>query len=397
MGATLYGFMNPVGLLVGNAFGANNTQAASSVIRHGLIMALIGGLVGMLIMLALLPLLPFMGQPADVLEIITPYWVLTALSLILFNVQLVYKQMFDSIDRAWTGVVLTLVPVALNIPLTGLLVNGGLGLPAMGITGAGVATLVAQVIGTLVMMIYVYTSQRTRPFVQRVAYTRGEFALFLRQGLPMGIQYLSEGGSVAFAGIMIGWVGATTLAANQIVFSVISLLYMLPLGMSSASGIRISQALGSESYERVRPIGLSGNAIVALWTSITTVALIIFGAGIAQLFTQDAAIVQVAAWMFVAVGFMQVFDGLQSVSLGSLRGIRDMRFPVVVSLVAYWLLALPAGYVLAFTFNLGGAGLWLGFGIGLAVAGITLVRRFNRLSQQRDLLIAANAAELKEA
>ena len=198
----------------------------------------------------------------------------------------------------------------------------------------------------------------------------------------MGLQYLAEGGALAVAGVMIGLLGATALAANQIVLSVVSVLYMLPLGMAGAVGIRIGQVLGAGETSRVRPIGLTAMGLVTLWTLMFTTVLVIAGEDIAAAFIEDRAVVAVATAMFLAVGVMQVFDGIQSVSLGALRALLDNRWPTAVTLTSYWLLALPFGWLLAMPLGFGAAGFWGGFALGLAVAATLLLTRFLRTGQR---------------
>jgi len=207
---------------------------------------------------------------------------------------------------------------------------------------------------------------------------RNGFAEQSREGVPMGLQYLAEGGALAVAGVMIGLLGATALAANQIVFSVASVLYMLPLGMAGAVGIRIAQVLGAGEAWRVQPIGLTAMGLVTVWTVLFTTVLVVAGGEIAGAFVEDRAVVAVATAMFLAVGVMQVFDGIQSVSLGALRALLDNRWPTAVTLTAYWLLALPFGWLLAIPLGFGAAGFWAGFAFGLAVAALLLLTRFLR-------------------
>jgi MATE family multidrug resistance protein len=374
--ASLYGFLGPVGILVGQAYGGNDQQKIASVLRHGLALALGAGVLGCLLMLALLTLLPFANQPAEVLAIVPSYWLMMALLLIPFCLTLVYKQVYDAIDRPWTGVALMLVAVIINIPLTWALVGGQFGLPALGLLGAGLSSLIAQCVTLLAMMLHHRYAPSMASYRIHSAWQRPGFVEQVREGTPMALQYLMEGGSVTVAGVMIGWLGATALAANQIVFSVASTLYMVPLGMSAAVSIRIAQATGGQAGARLRAIGYAGVALVMVWTSVFTLVLSLGGQQIARWFVASDGVVAIATIMFLAVGVMQICDGIQSVTLGALRGILDNRWPTIVSLVAYWLVALPVGYGLAFWLGVGAPGMWMGFALGLAIAAFLLSRRF---------------------
>jgi MATE family multidrug resistance protein len=374
--AALVGFLAPVGILVARAFGAGDFAGVASVVAHARWLGLGIGTASAAMMVGGLFLLPHAGQPPEVVAGITAYWVAMALVLIPYSVNLVFKQALDAIDRPWTGVALMFVAVVVNIPLNYGLIHGLWGLPRLGLAGAGVATLVAETASLLAFSCFWRFAPSMASARKAVMLERRLFADQSRAGIPMGVQYLAEGGSISVAGLLIGLLGATALAANQIVFSVATVLYMLPLGMAGAVAVRISQAVGSGENRRVRAIGVAALVLVTMWTGSFTLVLVAAGPRIAATFIADSAVVEAAGAMFVAVGLMQVFDGVQSVSLGALRALLDSRWPTAVTLIAYWVLALPLGWLLAAPLGLGGAGLWGGFALGLAVAAALLGRRF---------------------
>ncbi len=374
--AALYGFMGPVGILVGQAFGAGKPDKIAEIVRHALMIAFLAGLGSAALMLiALFFILPHTGQPAEVMAVLSPYWLAMGFSLLPYCLSLVYKQFYDSIDRPWLGFLLTLVPVLTNVGLNWLLIGGNLGFPALGILGAGIGSLMASTLGVIGMALHYRLSRTASAYRGGSPWTLRSFREQLREGLPMSFQYLLEGGAVAVAGVLIGWLGTTALAANQIVYSVTSVLYMLPLGMAGAVSIRVSQAAGGGENGRIRSISYTALGLVTTWAALFTVMLLFAGDRIADFFVDEADVIAVAAATFVAVGIMQVFDGLQSVSLGALRGVLDNRWPTRVSLIGYWLIALPVGYVLGFVLQWGPAGFWGGFGLGLAFAAVMLLRR----------------------
>lgn len=382
MYAALYGFLGPTGILIGQAYGAGDLARIGALLRHGRLLGLMSGVGGFVIMQGALAVLPATGQPAPVMAIIGPYWLAMSAALIPYSVQLVYKQKFDAINRPWIGFGFSLIAVLLNVPLNWLLIGGNLGFPALGLLGAGVASLTAQVIALIFIILFYRFSPMTRRFREadtaQPRYQWATFRQYLREGVPMGVQYLLEGGSLTVAGVMIGWLGATALAANQIVFSVGGVLYMLPMGMAGAVSIRIAQVEGAAEYRRIGPVSTVALVVVASWALLFTGVLLLAGRSIAGAFVNDPAIITLAAAMFGVTGLMQVFDGTQSVSLGALRGLLDNRWPMVVSLVGYWLMGLPASYVLAFPLGLGAPGIWMGFGIGLLFATFMLIPRLRK-------------------
>lgn len=380
--AMLYGVISVVGVSMASGFGARDARMVSSATRHGMIMALICGALAAMIMLALMPLVRLMGLPETQAR---SYWIPMALFMLPFAVFLVLKSLLDATDRPWLAVGFAFVGVAINVPLNYLLIYGPGPIPAIGILGSGIASVLAETIALAAAFLYWRRASVMRRFRLRSVVTgKGVWQQFLR-GLPLGVSYLAETGAVAMATFMLGWFGPAALAANQIVNSIGSMLYMLPLGMATAVAIRIAQADGSGQPGRLRPIGTATFSFVALWMLATMVVLIFTSGSLAGSLSNDAPVVALASSMFVVVALMQVADGLQSTGLGALRGLNDTKWPSAVSIISYWLLALPLGYFLAFHTVIGPLGVWIGFAAGLSVSALMLPARFFRLVRVREV------------
>lgn len=378
--AALYGFLGPVAILIGQAHGANDDAAVARIVRHGHVLAVSVGAAGALLLALVLFALPWFEQPPEVVAVIGAYWLWMSASLLPFCMSLVFKNWFDAIDRPWVGVAFMVLILLFKTLLNQAFIFGDFGAPALGFTGAGVASFLATVLGVATMAAYAYGMPSMRRYRDERKLARADFDAQLREGVPMGVQYFLEAGSVAVASVMIGWLGAVALAANQVAFSFGALLYMLPLGMAAAVSIRVAQAVGESNTKRVGPIGLAALGLVTIWTVLFSVFLVIEGRRIADWFVDDAAVIAVTASIFFTFGVMQVFDGVQSVALGALRGMLDNRWPTNVSLIAYWLVALPAAWVFGFPLGFGAAGVWFGFGLGLMTAAVMLTWRFWRKS-----------------
>jgi multidrug resistance protein, MATE family len=371
----LFGLVGPIGYLIGTAFGAKDNAKISQVMKHGAVLGLLAGLIGCALLALCLLALPFLGQPKAVLEVIAPYWLLSGAAMIPAFIGFSYKQFYDSTNRPWTGTALSLISVLVSVPVTWIFVTGQFGLPALGLTGAGLSALVSNSIAMLIIAAHFHLVSSHAPYRQATPWSKAAFLEQLREGVPMGAQYFLEGGAITVAGVLIGWVGASTLAANQIVFSVLGLLWIVPIGMSAAVGIRVSQVAGGGERDRARAIGVTGMLLASLWSLAFTALLLAFGPWVASRFVSEPEVIRIAGVLFVIWGLAQIFDGIQSVGVGVLRGLFDNRYPTVVSLIAYWLISLPLGYALGFWLNWGGAGIWAGYGLGLAVASALLVRR----------------------
>jgi len=378
----LFGFVTPVGLFAGRHFGAGQPAGIGHVARHGAWLALLGGGASALLMAAGLLLLPWLGQPPEVLAILGPYWLCLSALLLPYALGLVAKNLLDAAGWPWAGVLLAVVPVLLNIAFNWVLIYGHLGFPALGLTGAGIASLLAQSIGAGLLWGFVRYAPALRIWWAARRSDPVELRRQWREGLPMAVQYALEGGALAMIGLLIGQFGAVALAGHQIAQAVGNTLYMLPLGMAAAVGIRVAQVIGAGEGGRVAAIGQAGLWVVSVWMGAFALLFFFAGEWIASRFIDDPAVIAAAAGIFFVFGFTQLMDGVQSVSLGALRGMLDNAWPTRVSLLAYWGIALPLSVLFGFGFGLGPPGVWGGFGVGLAVAALALAWRFSRLSRQ---------------
>ncbi|ART99528.1 MATE family efflux transporter [Yoonia vestfoldensis] len=373
--SAIYGFVSAVGIEAAHRHGGAQADAVAAALRAGLVLAPLMGLVAAVFMGLILVSLPFIGQPPDVLAIITPYWLAMAALLVPVALLMVIAQVLNAMDRPWTAAGFAFLAVVLNIPLNYLLIWGVGDWPGLGLIGAGLASLIAETLALLVAISWLarHGLLRARPdpaLRRRLA----------RDGLPLAIGYTGEGAAFAVIGLMLGIFGATALAANQIVQAVGGVLYMLPLGMAAAVAIRIGQASGSGDPTRLRPIAIAAIGVVTTWMIAVTITLILSGSRIAAALSTDSAVVALATAMFVIVALIQVADGVQSTALGALRGIMDFVWPTRLTLASYWFFALPLAALLGFWAELGPLGIWAGYGIGITLVAIILPLRFWRLT-----------------
>ena len=269
--------------------------------------------------------------------------------------------------------------VLLNAGLNWIFIYGNLGAPALGLEGAAWATFAARVASFLALFAYVRRARRfdgaaPATWLRRLHAAR--VISMLRIGAPAAGMLLLEVSAFSIAALMMGLLGTVSLAAHQIALSCASTTFMLPLGISLATSIRIGQAVGAADHARVRSIGLNSFAMGIAIMAACGVILSIAGEPIARAFIDDSAVIALAAKLLLAAAVFQIFDGLQVVAAGALRGLADVTVPLIFCLVAYWLIALPAAYVAAFVLGFGAIGIWVGLALGLASAAILLAGRF---------------------
>lgn len=292
-----------------------------------------------------------------------------------------YKQLSDG---------LSLPRVAMYITFIGLLVNIGLNwilIRKMGIQGAAWSTFAVRLVMTIIMAIYIYKSKKFQEVNVMMADPSRISALtrrILQLSIPGGLQFFFEIGAFSFAVVMMGWISEDALAAHQIAINIAAVTYMMASGIGYASGIRVGAALGKKSAYQVKLAANSGFILVFLFMSLAALLIYLFRIPLVQLYIRNEEIEQLAVSLLLIAALFQLSDGIQVVALGVLRGISDVNIPAVITFVAYWVISLPLGYFLAFKFNLGADGVWLGLLGGLSFAALLSTIRFYRLYQIKE-------------
>jgi len=189
-----------------------------------------------------------------------------------------------------------------------------------------------------------------------------------------------------------GWIGTAALAAHQIAITCAATTFMFPLGISQAVGVRIGQAVGAGNHEAVRIIGLGGLCLSAVIMLFFALVYAILGHSIANAFNIDSAVVGLIANLLLVAGVFQIADGIQVTAMGGLRGLADVRVPMVLAFTFYWLCAIPIGYFAAFVLKAGAVGIWVGLAAGLFSAAITLTTRFWRMTRRGKRFASINSS-----
>jgi MATE family multidrug resistance protein len=375
--SALYGFLSATGVEAAHRHGAGDEDGVARALRAGLMLAFLSGVAAAAVMAGVFFLLPAIGQPPEVLAILGPYWFAMCGLLIPVAFLMAISQVLNAIDRPWTAAGFAFMGVILNVPFNYVLIWGIGGWDGLGLVGAGIASVIAESAAFGIALVWLARSG----LLVRRARVPGLTRRLAWDGLPLSIGYTGEGAAFAVVGMMLGLFGAVALAANQIVQAVGSVLYMLPLGMSAATSIRVGQAIGAGERERLRPVATAAMGLVSGWMVLVTAGLVPFGGAVAAALSEDPAVVALATAMFVIVALIQVADGIQSTALGALRGFMDFRWPTGFTLACYWLLALPFAAVLGFAADLGPLGVWAGYGTGIVIAAVVLPLRFWRLTR----------------
>ncbi len=373
------GLVAGVSILAAEAHGADRPREAGEVLRHGLVISVASAL-GMTVLLILaLGRLDRLGEPPEVLAAARPFLVLIAWSMLPALAWQCLKQYCESLSYPLLPMLTMFGGVGLNVCLNWVLIYGHLGAPKLGLVGAGWATLTTRTLLFGVLLARVLRAVRFREslpaqWLAALSWTRLRAQLML--GAPVALQLLLEVGMFSLAAIMIGWLGAASLAAHQVAITYAAMTFMFPLGIAIAVSVRIAQAVGAGEWARVRPIGMGGVGMSLAVMSLSACGFLVFGGRLAGVFIRDAATTSLAVQLLAVAGIFQVFDGTQVVSMSALRGLSDVRVPTVISFVSYWIVALPTCYFLGVVSRSNAVGVWWGLAMGLAFAATALTTRF---------------------
>lgn len=375
-----YGSLGAVAPRVGGAFGAGDGEALNRIARAGAVLGLAVGLLVAVALTAVIPFLGRMGQPPEVVASVGGYFFLIAWSMPGAMLAVVLGQMAEAVNRPWPVLAIMAGAVVLNGVLNFVLIFGHLGLPALGIEGAGWATLIARTVLAAALLVWIGRDRRMREILRAgmSGGIGGKFVRLFREGLPVAGQDVLEGGSFALGSIMLGWLGTTALAANQVTISIASLAWMFPMALATAASVRVSQAAGAGNLAGARQAGLAAVGLGVGLMAVCAVIYISFGPFLAGLFTTDPAVAKLAGLLVVIAGVYQISDAIQSVSLGALRGLLDNKVPLVANAVCYWVLSLPTVYLLTFPLGWGAVGVWVGYLPWMVLTGLFFLGRFLR-------------------
>lgn len=323
-------------------------------------------------------------QEPEVAALAGTYLRITGWSIFPATALMVLRSYLAGLEYTQVVLWVTVVTAILNALLNYALIFGYWGAPELGLVGAAYATLAVQSISFLILVAYVAFYPAFRKHEIFVRFWRPDWAAFMtvfRLGWPISLTSLSEHGLFAATSVMMGWVGTKVLAAHGIALEITAAFFMVHVGLSQAATVRAGRAYGRQDYAGLRQVGLGAYGI-ALMIMIPTITLfIVKGDVMVGLFlaSDDPAreeIIVIGTMLLMVAAIFQLADSGQVVTLGLLRGIQDTRVPMIMAAVSYWMVGIPAGYILGFKLNYGGPGIWVGLIVGLVVAFTLLATRY---------------------
>ena len=379
--------------LVSHALGANNDRQVAVVMRNGFALSalLLAGVT--VIAWSLTWLMPYMGQTDEVLRLSIPYYRTLAISTIPFLLFVLLKQIGEGLSNTVLAMAATITANLINVVLNYALIFGKLGFPKLGLLGAGYATLIARVAMPLLLYAGFMTIKPIRKYFTLMRAAKASFHEVKRifsVGLPIATQLILEVLAFSFSTVMMGWLGDVPLASHQVAMGLATFTFMIANGVAMATTIRVSFQLGTRDYESMERVCYSAVHIVLGYMGMCGIGFFLLRHQLSYIFTSDLRVIDQAASLLMIAALFQLFDGLQTVCLGILRGFADVKAPMLFSGFSYIGIGVTVSYLCAFKLGMGPEGIWYGFVAGLITAGTLLSLRIRRKIHELEQIARAN-------
>lgn len=370
--------------LIAIAKGEGNYKKCGTILTNSVMVNFLFSFLLIAVMYSLSYLIPYLNQPKEVVEEAIPYLRVLTISIIPFMLFQCYRQFLDGLSLPKPPMIISVTANFLNAFLNWVLIFGNLGFEPLGLFGAGIATTITRFLMAGSIIYFVMNANSLKDYNSKFTLKAKELQVIkklLDIGVPTGFQFFLEVACFAFATVMIGWIGTKQLAAHQIALNLASVTYMVILGISAAGTIRVSNWVGKRNMKEIRYAGFTALSMATIVMFIFALIFIVFRNTLPYIYNNDFEVVKYASILLIIAGLFQIFDGLQATGLGVLRGLTDVKIPLIISVIAYWLIAIPISYILGFTYKLGLYGIWVGLLVGLLILALLLLLRFSKKSK----------------
>ncbi len=368
--------------LVAQEDGKNNKSVCGEYLEQGVIISLVTGVILFGIVTLIAQKLSWLGQPEEVAIATKDYLLIIGASIIPLMAFQSFRQFAEGLGYTKQAMYVSVIGNLINIFFNFLLIYGWLGFPAMGLYGAGLGTFISRVFMAIFMGWYVIKSSLFTPYLAKFKLHQPDWdklKKIMKLGFPISLQYFFEVGAFSGAAIMVGWIGAQELAAHQIAINLAAFTYMGASGIGVAATIRAANAFGKNDFKEIKLSAISSYHLVIIYMCVTAVIFLTCSRLLPWIYIQNESVISIASQLLIVAAFFQISDGIQVVGAGILRGLSDVKIPTIITLIAYWVIGLPFGYVLGFTFEMGALGIWISLSFALTLAAALLYYRFNNM------------------
>ncbi len=383
----MMGILMAIPPLVSSLDGAKKHHEIGPLMRQFMWLALLLGGVFFFVVRALHPLLLLFDTKPEVVPHAVGYIDAISWGVLPLALFLTFRYLADGLSITKTTMYISFLGLLLNIPFNYVLIYGHLGFPALGAAGCGYAT---SAVIAIQMLVFAAVTHRHPRIARVMLFGRfekpdwAEIRRVLRMGLPIGLSMFAEVGFFAAVTLLSSSLSTDTVAAHQIALNIISLLFMVPLGLSMAMTIRVGNAVGRKRLVDIRRAGWLGMALVLGTQAFSAALVLLFPEHITALYTGDQAVAGIAVRLLFLAALFQLSDGLQVAAAGALRGIKDLNFIMYSNVFSFWALGFLASWFLCFQLGHGAVGLWIGMIVGLTSAAVLNVARFAAMTRSKD-------------
>jgi MATE family multidrug resistance protein len=382
--------------LIAQLNGAGNHSECGRLLSNSLFINIVSGIILCVITLSgSWFLLGHLHQNPEVVRRARPFLTLLGFSIIPMLVFNTFKQFAEGLGFTKQAMAISIWGNIFNICVGFILVKGLFGITPMDVKGVGISTLADRVLMSAVMSFYVFKSKNFTKYLKDFALKNIERLRCLQLvkiGGPVAMQYVFEIGSFSTAAILIGSIGFHEQAAYQVAMGMAALTYMMVGGISAAAAIKSGNYFGSKEPDKWHRSTISSYHVVIVFMCFAALVFTLFNHQLPWIFSSDKIVVNIAAQLLIIAALFQLFDGTQVVGLGILRGIGDVNIPTAITFVAYWVVGLPAAWMLGLHLGFGVKGVWYGLVLGLMTASLLLFARYRFVSKKHigkaDLYIA---------
>ena len=379
--------------LVSEADGAGEQKKISQYFKHSFVVNIGIGIISCIVMLLILPFLHLLGQEPEVVEIARGYIYYSAWAMIPLMIFLTLRSYADGMSETMPPMIAMILGNVINIILNYILIYGKFGMPALGVDGAAISSLIARISMVFILVAILLYWKDLWKNIKECDFSKYQTPIFKKifaLGIPTSLQMFFEISAFSGAALIMGMVSSNAQAAHQIAINLSSITFMICSGLAMASTIRVGNQLGKKDYSAMRDAGISAFLQVALIMGIFSVLFVLLRHQMPLIYIDDEVVIGVASTLLIYAAIFQIPDGLQVAALAALRGIQDVKKPTLITFFSYYVFGIPISYFAALHWGMGATGVWLGLLVGLFISATLLIHRFHKLSKLNVLLAQKN-------
>ncbi len=382
------GFSYGLTPIVGSLFGNKELPASGRILKNSILANTLVAIFLTLAMTILFLNVEKLGQPEELIPLIKPYFIVLLISIIFIMLFNAFKQFADGITDTRIAMWILLGGNVIHIFSNYILIHGKLGMPELGLLGAGISTLFVRMAMLITFVIIFFFSKRYtiyREGFSKSSINKTDFKKLNKIGWPVALQMGMETASFSLSAVMVGWLGAVALAAHQIMVTVSTVSFMMFYGMGAAIAVRVSNFRGRNDIPNIRNSAFAGAHIIILMAIITSSLIFLLRNHISSWFSDDVDVAKVVITLVFPMLIYQFSDGMQIAFANVLRGIADVKVMMAIAFFSYFIVALPIGYICGFVLNWGVPGVLMTFPTGLSCAAILMYWRFQKKTRIRTI------------